>query len=117
MEKKLEYFTIKPSLRQYYGVTVHKDTKFDEKTENGIVEQHLENLTLTTVIHKKTEKNDEMPYEIEEESKMTIKMPSGTVLIWDENEGFVISPYPMTTLTKLTKEIEEFKKVYKDSKV
>jgi hypothetical protein len=117
MEKKLEYYTLKPNLKQFYGIKVHKNTVFDEETENGVVKQHLENLTLTTTIYKKTEKDDKNPYEIEEESKMTVKMPSGTILIWDENEGFIISPYPMTTLTDLKKEIDEMKEIYKESKV
>lgn len=115
--KKLEYYTIKPSLKQYYGIKVNDKTKFDEETEDGVVKQHFEDLTLTTTIYKKTEANEVNPYEIMEESKMTVKMPSGTVLIWDENEGFIISPYQMTTLTDLGKEIREIKKIYENSKV
>ena len=37
--KNNELFTIKPSLRQYYGRTVTKEMKFKEKTDNGEVEQ------------------------------------------------------------------------------
>ena len=44
--EKLEYFTIMPNLKQFYGKTVTKDTVFDEKTENGYVTQHFEDLTL-----------------------------------------------------------------------
>ena len=115
--KKLEYFTIRPSLKQYYGITVDEKTKFDEQTENGIVKQHFENLVLTTEISKKVEANEQNPFEVEETSKMTIKMPVGTVLIWNEEEGFMIPQYQMTTLTDLKKEIDEFKDIYKDSKV
>jgi hypothetical protein len=32
--KNNELFTIKPSLKQYYGRTITKDTKFKEKTDN-----------------------------------------------------------------------------------
>lgn len=115
--KKLEYFTIRPSLKQFYGITVNEKTKFDEQTEDGTVKQHFENLVLTTEISKKIEPNDNNPFEVEETSKMTIKMPSGTILIWDENEGFILPQYQMTTLSDLKKEIEEFKDIYKDSKV
>lgn len=115
--EKLEYFTIRPSLKQYYGITVNEETKFDEQTEDGVVKQHFENLVLTTEINKKIEANDQNPYEVEETSKMTIKMPSGTILIWSDEEGFMLPQYQMTTLTDLKKEIDEFKDIYKDSKV
>lgn len=115
--KKLEYFTIRPSLKQFYGIKVNEKTKFDEQTEDGVVKQHFENLVLTTEISKKVESNEQNPFEVEETSKMTVKMPVGTILIWDENEGFIIPHYQMTTLSDLKKEIEEFKDIYKDSKV
>lgn len=115
--KKLEYYTIRPSLKQFYGIKVDEKTKFDEKTEDGAVVQHFEDLTLVTEITKKVESNENNPFEIEENSKMTVKMPSGTILIWDESNGFIIPEFQMTTLTDLQKEIKEFKDIYKDSKV
>ena len=115
MEEKLEYYTIKPTLKQFYGIKVNEDTKFDEETENGNVKQHFENLTLTTEIKTKREIDERNPFEIEEESKMTIKMPVGTILIWDENEGFVISNYEMTTLSDLEEDIKKQKEIYKNS--
>ena len=113
--KKLQYYTIKPRLKQFYGIKVNERTKFDEKTEDGAVTQHFENLTLTTKIVKKSEPNENNPFTIEEESTMTIKMPKGTILIWDENEGFVISNYEMTTLTELEEDIKKQKEIYKNS--
>lgn len=117
MKEKLEYYTIRPSLKQFYGIKIDESTTFDEQTEDGSVKQHFENLTLTTTIEKKAEANDTNPYEVEETSKMTIKMPTGTILIWDEEQGFMIPQYQMTTLTELEDEIKEFKEIYKDSKV
>jgi len=115
--KKLEYFTVKPNLKQFYGITVNEKTKFDEETEDGRVKQHFENLTLTTHVESKIDSTEEYPFEVSEVSDMTIKMPSGTILIWDETQGFIISQYQMTNLTNLAKEIKEMKNVYKDSKV
>lgn len=115
MEKKLEYYTLKPSLKQYYGIKVDEKTKFDETTDDGTIKQHFENLTLTTVVERKREVDDKNPYEIKEESKMTIKMPSGTILLWDENEGFIISGYDITTLSELEESIKEIKDIYKNS--
>ena len=48
---------------------------------------------------------------------MTIKMPSGTILIWTTEEGFILPQYEMTTLSELEEEIKDFKNIYKDSKV
>ena len=115
--KKLEYYTIRPSLKQFYGIKVNEKTKFDEKTEDGAVIQHFEDLTLTTKIERKAEASENNPFDIKEESTMTIKVPTGTILIWDEKSGFIIPEYQMTTLSDLEKEIEEFKDIYKDSKV
>ena len=53
MEKKSELFTIKPSLRQYYGRTIRKDTAFDEYTDNKEVHQTLKDLVLITEIIRK----------------------------------------------------------------
>ena len=115
--KKLEYYTIRPSLKQFYGIKVDEKTKFDESTEDGAVFQHFEDLTLTTKIERKAEASENNPFDIKEESTMTIKVPTGTILIWDEKSGFIIPEYQMTTLSDLEKEIEEFKDIYKDSKV
>lgn len=110
--EKLEYFTIKPNLKQFYGKTIQKDTKFDEKTEDGCVEQHLEDLTLTTTVKRKAEKSDENPYDVEETSTMKVVLPEGTVLIWDEHEGFIVPQYVMTTLEELKQEINDIDGIY-----
>lgn len=110
--EKLEYFTIMPNLKQFYGKTVTKDTIFDEKTEDGTVEQHFENLTLTTKIKKEVEMNDDNPYGVKEETTITITVPEGTILIWDENEGFIVPKTIMTTLDELKEEIDSIDDIY-----
>ena len=115
--KKLEYYTIRPSLKQFYGIKVDEKTKFDESTEDGAVVQHFEDLTLITKVERNAEANENNPFDIKEESTMTVKVPKGTILIWDEKSGFIIPEYQMTTLSDLEKEIKEFKDIYKDSKV
>lgn len=111
-QEKVEYFTIRPNLKQIYGRTITKDTKFDEKTEDGSVIQHLENLTLTTTIKKKIDASENNPFTIQEESQIVITMPENTILIWDEQEGFIIPQYQMTTLEGLKDEIKEFEEIY-----
>lgn len=107
-----ELFTVKPSLKQYYGRTVTKDMKFDEKTENGEVHQTLENLVLRTEINKEWEiagiKN-------KLHSVQTEELPEGTILIWSEAEGYIVPNVPMCKLKDLENEIQEIKEIYKDN--
>jgi hypothetical protein len=109
--EKIEYYTLRPNLKQIYGKKVDETTEFIEKTEDGTVNQTFKDLTLTTMI-KKT--NIVGGYEIEEESKVTVKVPKGTILIWNEQEGFIIPQYQMTTLEELKKEIDEISNIYDD---
>ncbi|MBQ2350428.1 MAG: hypothetical protein II393_04115 [Cytophagales bacterium] len=106
---KLEYYVYQPSLKQIYGKKVDKNTEFTEKTEDGRVEQSFKKLTLTTHVKSKTKQGK---FEIEEDSTMKIKVPSGTILLWDENNGFVIPQYVPTTLEDLKKEIEDIQEIY-----
>ena len=107
-----ELFIVKPSLKQYYGRTVTKDMEFDETTENGKVHQVLKDLVLTTEV------KDEQVYEnvtSKEESKMIQELPEGTVLIWDETQGYIIPNIKMYKLKDLIEEIEQVKEIYKDN--
>lgn len=107
-----ELFIVKPSLRQFYGRTITKDMEFDETTDNGKVHQVLKDLVLTTEV------TDEQVYEnvtSREESKMIQELPEGTILIWDETQGYIIPHVKMYKLRDLEKEIAEVKEVYKDN--
>lgn len=112
--EKVEYYTIMPNLKQFYGKMVTKDTVFDEKTENGYVTQHFENLTLTTKILKEVEMDDDHPYGVKEETTITIKVPENTILIWNENEGFIVPQTQMTTLDEIKKTIDDIDGIYKE---
>lgn len=108
--EKLEYYTIKPNLKQIYGKRVTKDTApFDEKTDDESVTQHFENLTLTTTVNRKYQKGD---YEIEEKSTLSVKVPENTVLLWTEENGFSVVDNQITTLSELKKEIEDIEDIY-----
>jgi hypothetical protein len=107
-----ELFTVKPSLSQYYGRTVYKDTEFDEKTENGEIHQTLKNCVLTTEINRKWKQG-----EIENELHSVQKeiLPEGTVIIWSELQGYIVPNVPMYKLRDLEAEIAEIKEIYKDN--
>jgi hypothetical protein len=111
MEQKIEYYTLRPNLKQIYGKKVTKDTVFTEKTEDGTVTQEFKDLTLTTRIKKEMEQGG---FKIVEESTMTVTMPEGTVLIWNEQEGFIVPQYQMCTLEELKEQIKDIEEIYNE---
>lgn len=107
-----ELFTVKPSLTQYYGRTVTKETKFDETTENGEVHQTLENCVLTTEINREwVQGKIKNTYH----SVLTEELPEGTILIWNESEGYIVPNVAMYKLKDLEEEIRTIKEIYKDN--
>ena len=107
-----ELFTIIPNLKQYYGRTVTKEMEFDETTENKEVHQVLKDLVLTTEINKESEYNG---IKSTEYSKLTQELTEGTVLIWNEVEGYIIPGTPVYKLRDLEENIKEIKEIYKDN--
>jgi hypothetical protein len=109
--EKIEYYTLKPNLKQIYGKKVTKDTTFTEKTEDGTVTQEFKDLTLTTRIKKEAEQGG---FKIVEESTVTVTMPEGTILIWNEQEGFIVPQYQMCTLEELKEQINDIETIYNE---
>lgn len=107
-----ELFTVKPSLKQYYGRTLTKDMEFEEETDNKEVKQTLKNLVLTTEINRESEYNG---IKSKEYSKLTQEIPEGTVLLWTETEGYIIPNVPVYKLKDLEEEIKQVKDIYKDN--
>ena len=119
--KKVEYYTLKPSLKQYFGRKVNKSLKFDEWTEDKKVHQIMGNGILTTII-KDTRKiklladGKETEIESQEESTIVQKIPTGVILIWDEFQGYIIPQYQMATLEEIETELKAMKEAYKGDK-
>ncbi len=117
--KKIEYYTLKPSLKQYFGRKVNKALKFDEWTEDKKVHQIMEQGILTTFI-KETRKiklladGREMEVESTEESKIVQKIPTGVILIWDEYQGYIIPQYQMATLEEIEEDLIALKNAYNE---
>lgn len=107
-----ELFTIRPSLKQYYGRTITKEMKFDEKVDDGTVHQTLDNLILTTTIEKEGEYNG---IKTKESSTLIQEIPEGTILLWTEQEGYIIPNVPLYKIKDLEEEIKEIKKIYEDN--
>lgn len=110
--KNNELFTVKPSLRQYYGRTVTKDMAFDESTENGEVHQTLKDGVLTTEINREWTHNE---IKNQLHSVQTETLPEGTVLIWDSMHGYIVPNVAMYKLRDLENEIREVKEIYNDN--
>lgn len=107
--EKIEYYTIRPALKQMYGKKVNKDTEFEEKTENGEVKQIFKDLTLTTIIKKHSENGG---FVVDEESTLKVQVPEDTILIWSEEEGFIIPQYQMCTLEEVEEDLKSIKEIY-----
>lgn len=113
---KIEYYTVKPNLKQLFGRKVTKELEFDEYTEDKKVHQTLKNCILTTYI---TSKEQGSVYGVKdkvitkEETKIMQTLPEGVVLIWSEKNGYIIPDIQMTTLEELIKDIENIKEIYK----
>lgn len=113
-----ELFTVRPDLRQIYGRTVTKETKFDETTDNAVdspfgkVHQTLDNLVFTTEIERVSEYNG---VKSTEHSKLVQELPEGAILLWTETEGYTLPPVSVYKLKDLENEIREVKNIYKDN--
>lgn len=108
-----ELFTIKPSLRQYYGRTVTKDMEFDEYTDDKTVHQTLKNLVLTTEVNKESEYNG---VKSKEKSILYQELPENTILIWNEQMGYILPDREVYKLKDLKEEISQVEEIYKEVK-
>lgn len=114
--EKIEYYTVKPNLKQLFGRKVTKDLKFDEYTEDKKVHQILEDCILTTYITNETQGSVYGVAEkviTKEETKIVQNLPEGVILIWSEQSGYIIPEIQMTTLEELEIEIKDIQEIYK----
>ena len=107
--EKIEYYTLRPNLKQIYGKRVTKETEFEEKTEDGTVTQTFKDLVLTTNIKKEMEQGE---FKWEENSTIKVTVPEGSILIWNEQEGFIVPQYQMCTLEDVEEDIKNIKEIY-----
>lgn len=108
-----ELFTIKPSLKQYYGRTVTKDMMFDEYTDDKSIHQTLKDLILTTEISKES---NYAGVKSTEHSLLKQELPEGTILIWNEEMGYILPDKEVYKLKDLKEEISQIEEIYKDVK-
>lgn len=119
--EKIEYYTLRPSLKQYFGRKVTKELEFDETTKNGKVHQILKELILTTEIEdertlKLKVNGEEKELKTIEKSKLIQEVAEGIILIWDEENGYIIPNYEFCTLNEVEKDLTDMKSVYDNLK-
>ena len=107
--KEYELFIIKQDLKPYYGKTVTKDMEFDEYTDDKTVHQTLKNLVFTTEINKEVEFEG---IKSTEHSVLTQEVPEGTILIWNEKEGYILPGTPVYKYKDLKEDIANYEKFY-----
>lgn len=107
-----DLFTIKPSLKQYYGKKVTKDMEFDEYNDDKTVHQTLKDLVLTTELTKESEYKGVCSTE---KSVLTQELPEGTVIIWDESFGYILPDREVYNLDDLKDEIVAVEDAYKEA--
>lgn len=110
--KNNELFIVKPNLHQHYGRTVTKEMEFDEYTEDKTIHQTLKNLVLTTEINKE---NEFEGVKSTEHSILTQELPEGTILIWNELDGYIMPNVAVYKMKDLEEEIKQIKEIYKDN--
>ena len=108
-----ELFTVMPNLKQYYGRTVTKDMEFDEYTDDKSVHQTLKNLVLKTEIKRTSEFEG---IKSTEYSKLTQELPEGAILIWNEQQGYILPNVKVYKLKDLKEEIKQIEDIYKEVK-
>lgn len=108
MSEKVEYYVVAPSVKLFGGIKVKKDTEFDTYNDDKTVHQTMKDLILTTEVKRESEYNG---IKATEESKMTTTIPEGTVLIWGEQEGYIIPNYHMVKVEEAIKCLENVKDI------
>lgn len=103
--EKVEYYVVSPSTKLFGGIKVDKNTKFDTYNDGKTVHQTFRNGKLTTHIKRESNYNGIKSVET---SKLETEVPEGIVLLWDEQNGYIIPNYHMV---KVSEAIETLKGV------
>lgn len=109
-ENNLEFYMVKPSLKQIYGKKISKDTEFDEWTEDKSVHQVLKDFVLITTINKEMEFCGVKCYE---KSELVQNLTEGTILLWNEDAGYIVPNCQVCSIEELQEEIKEVEMIYK----
>ena len=104
--KKL--FVEQPNLELKVGIQVTKETELTYKHDN--VEQVLKDLKLETILDE-TGSNGINTYH--SKSYLEIQLNEGDILLFDENRGYYMPKYPMSTIEDAISDIESLRDIAK----
>ncbi len=90
---KRELFVEQPNIELKEGIRVTKDTELVYK--NDKVQQTLKNLVLETILEDEGT-NGINSYK--SKSYISIYLNGGEILLFDENRGYYMPPYPMSSI-------------------
>ena len=90
---KLELFVEQPNLELKTGIKVTKETNF--KFENANVKQSLKGLVLNTVM---TDEGTNGINAYKSTSEIDLTLNEGDILLFHEERGYYMPPYPMATI-------------------
>ena len=104
---------LNPSMQLFLGIKVMKDTYLDEPEfttgdGKGKIKQTIKDLKLTTRV---TREYEAMGIKTVERTVLTQELPEGIELVWGEDEGYVVSPYKMTTVPEVIESLEAIKDI------
>lgn len=101
---KHELFVEQPSIDLLVGIKVTKDTELTYT--NDKVEQELKNLVLETRLEEEGS-NGVNTYK--SKSYLRINLNEGDILLFDENRGYYMPPYPVESIDDAISDIESLK--------
>ena len=107
-----ELFIEQPSIDLLIGVKVKKDTEVH--FENAKVEQVIKDLTLETILNDKGT-NGFNSYE--SKSYIKIQLNEGDILLFDEERGYYLPKFPVTTVEEAIEAIESVKELRLEQEV
>lgn len=101
---KHELFVEQPNIEVKKGILVTKDTELTYK--NDKVEQVLKDLKLETILEDEGT-NGINTYK--SKSYISISLNGGEALLFDENRGYYMPPYPMERIEDAISDIESLR--------
>lgn len=108
--EKVEYYVVSPSTKLFGGIKVDKNTLFDTYNDNKTVHQTFRNGKLTTHIKRETNFNG---IKSTETSNLVTEVPEGIVLLWDEQNGYIIPNYHMVKVSDAIKTLQGVENITK----
>lgn len=101
---KKELFVEQPDISVMMGIKVTKETELTYKS--GKVEQELKNLTLETILE---DEGNNGINSYKSKSYLQLQLNEGDILLFDENRGYYMPPFPVESIEDAISDIESLR--------